>query len=109
MPQLFWSISNKSLKFGEERSRLQEKLDMEAMERAEADEARQRIAARKVRIARHLSVLRVLIGVQRLHCSCIQVELEASLDQLEKQLGVEEQRREAAERDRKKLLVYCLR
>ncbi|KAK6734342.1 hypothetical protein RB195_017866 [Necator americanus] len=64
-------------KFGEERNRLQEKLDLESMERAEADEARQRIAARKV-------------------------ELEAALDQMEKQLHVEEQRREAAERDRKK-------
>ncbi|EYC22946.1 hypothetical protein Y032_0016g3031 [Ancylostoma ceylanicum] len=72
-------IASMLLKFGEERNRLQEKLDLEAMERAEADEARQRIAARKM-------------------------ELEASLDQLEKQLHAEEQRREAAERDRKKLL-----
>ncbi|RCN39601.1 myosin head [Ancylostoma caninum] len=77
--EIFISDMSRTLeKFGEERNRLQEKLDMEAMERAEADEARQRIAARKM-------------------------ELEASLDQLEKQLRAEEQRREAAERDRKKL------
>ncbi|KJH42978.1 myosin head [Dictyocaulus viviparus] len=72
-------MSREIEKIGEERSRLQEKLDMESMERAEADEARQRIAARKM-------------------------ELELALEQMEKQLHVEEQRREAAERDRKKLM-----
>uniref|UniRef100_A0A0N4W241 Myosin motor domain-containing protein n=1 Tax=Haemonchus placei TaxID=6290 RepID=A0A0N4W241_HAEPC len=66
-------------KYGEEKSRLQEKLDLESMERAEVDEERQRIAARKM-------------------------ELETALDQMEKQLHAEEQRREVAERERKKLM-----
>ncbi|KAK6027880.1 myosin head [Ostertagia ostertagi] len=66
-------------KYDEEKNRLQEKLDLESMERAEVDEERQRIAARKL-------------------------ELETALDQMEKQLHAEEQRREAAERERKKLM-----
>ncbi|VDO70355.1 unnamed protein product [Heligmosomoides polygyrus] len=41
-------MSRKIEKFGEEKNLLQEKLEIESMERAEADEARQRIAARKV-------------------------------------------------------------
>uniref|UniRef100_A0A0R3PLV3 Myosin motor domain-containing protein n=1 Tax=Angiostrongylus costaricensis TaxID=334426 RepID=A0A0R3PLV3_ANGCS len=72
-------MSREIEKFGEERNRLQEKLDIESMERAEADEARQRIAARNI-------------------------ELESALEQLEKQLRLEEQRHEEADRIRRKLM-----
>uniref|UniRef100_A0A0K0DE50 Myosin motor domain-containing protein n=1 Tax=Angiostrongylus cantonensis TaxID=6313 RepID=A0A0K0DE50_ANGCA len=72
-------MSREIEKFGEERNRLQEKLDIESMERAEADEARQRIAGRNM-------------------------ELESALEQLEKQLRMEEQRHEEADRIRRKLM-----
>ncbi|KAJ1353295.1 Myosin N-terminal SH3-like domain [Parelaphostrongylus tenuis] len=71
-------MSRELQKFGEERSRLQEKLDVESMERAEADEARERIAAQNM-------------------------ELERALEQMEQQLRTEERHRDAADRDRKKL------
>ncbi|PIO71967.1 hypothetical protein TELCIR_06117 [Teladorsagia circumcincta] len=86
-------------KYDEEKNRLQEKLDLESMERAEVDEERQRIAARKVDDC--LLILDYLIWKSRRR---VQMELETALDHMEKQLHAEEQRREAAERERKKLM-----
>ncbi|CAI4226603.1 unnamed protein product [Auanema sp. JU1783] len=78
--ELFISdMSDRLSKMEEERARIQQKLDIETLERAEADEARAHVSAKKA-------------------------ELEEAMMALEKQLKSEEQGRSSAEVERKRLI-----